>query len=63
MTRFMIHGKLTASGAELAAKNAAKKEARNRWRDRVSGPVHPPKKGGLAKLRLIGRLAGIYEAE
>ena len=50
LTRFMMHGKLTASGAELAAEKAAS--------NRGSGPGHPPKKVGLAKLRLLGKLAG-----
>ena len=50
----MMPGKLTASGAELVAEKAAS----NRGRDRGSGPGHPPKKVGLAKSRLVGRLAG-----
>ena len=53
LTRFMIHGKLTASEEELAAKKAAS----NRGWGRESGPGHPPKKVGLAKSRLLGRLA------
>ena len=52
--RFMIHGRLTASRAELAAEKAAS----NRGRGRGSGPGHPPKKVGLAKSRFLGRLAG-----
>ena len=46
----MMHGKLTASRAELAAEKAAS--------NRGSGPGHPPKKVGLAKSRLLGGLAG-----
>ena len=54
----MMHGKLTASGAELAAKKLASK----RWRGRGSSPDHPPKKFGLTRLMLMGRLTGIYAA-
>ena len=49
-----MNGKLTASRAELAAEKAA----RNRGSCRGSGPDHPPKKFGLARSRLLGRLAG-----
>ena len=52
--RFMLHRKLTTSGAELAAEKAES----NRGRGRGSGPRHPPKKVGLDKSRLLGRLAG-----
>ena len=45
LKRFMMHGKLTASEAELAADKAAS----NRGGDRRSGPRHPPKKVGLSK--------------
>ena len=41
----MMHGKLTSSGAELAAE----KSASNRGRGRGISPGHPPKKVGLAK--------------
>ena len=54
LTRFMVHRKLTASGAKMAAKKAGS----NWGRGRGSGPVHPPKKVGLAKSGLLGRLAG-----
>ena len=47
----MIHEKLTASGAELAAEKASS----NMGRGRGGGP---PKKVGLAKSRLLGRMAG-----
>ena len=50
----MIHGKLTASRADLAAEKAAS----NRGRGRGSRPATPPKKFGLAKSRLLVRLAG-----
>ena len=49
-----MHGKLTASGVELAAE----KEDRKRGRGRGSGPDHLPKKVGLDKSRLLERLAG-----
>ena len=49
-----MHGKLTASRAELTGEKAAS----NKGRGRGSGLGHPPKKVGLAKLRLLGRLAG-----
>ena len=52
MKRFMIHGKLMAGGADLAAK----KMGSNRGRGRGSGPGHTPKKVGLAKSRLLRRL-------
>ena len=42
LTRFMMHGKLMASGAELAAEKAAS----NRGRGRGSGPGHSPKRVG-----------------
>ena len=54
LTRFMIHGKLTVNGAELAAKKAAS----NKSRGRGCGPGHSPKKVRLADLRLLGRLLG-----
>ena len=38
LTRFIMHRKLTESGAELAAK----KLARKRWRGRGSSPDYPP---------------------
>ena len=53
-TSLMLHRKLTAGGAELAAEKAPI----NRGRDRGGGPGHTPKKVGLAKLRLLGRLKG-----
>ena len=46
-----MHGKLTASGAELVVKKAASN------RGRVRG-TPPPQKIGLAKSRLLGRLTG-----
>ena len=52
-TRFMMDGKLTASRAELVAEKAAIIKGRGRG----SGPGHPPKKVGLAKSKLLGRLA------
>ena len=57
LTRFMMHGNLKTSGAELVAEKAAS----NRGRGRGSGPGHPPKKVGLYKLRLLGRLVGREE--
>ena len=47
----------------MEGKKADEKAARNRGRGKVSGPVHPPKKVGLAQLRLLGRMAGREEAE
>ena len=55
LTRFIMYRKLTASGAELAAKKAA----RIRGRSRGGGPGHTPKNFGLAKLRLLVILAVI----
>ena len=52
-----MHGNMTASGAELEAEKADI----NRGRGRYSGPGHPPKKVGLAKLRILVRLTGIEE--
>ena len=49
-----MHRRMTARREELAAENAAS----NRGRDRGSGPVHPLKKVGLDKWRLLGRLTG-----
>ena len=54
LTRFTMHGKLTESRAELTGEKAAS----NKGRGRGSGLGHPPKKVGLAKSRLLGRLAG-----
>ena len=54
LTSFMLHRKLTASGAELADEKAES----NRGRGRGSGPGHPPNKVWLAKSRLLGRLEG-----
>ena len=42
LTRFMMYGKLTVSGAELAAE----KVANNRGRGRGSGPAIPPRRLG-----------------
>ena len=53
MTRFIMYGKMTSNGAELAAEKAAS----NRERGRGSGPSHPLKKVGLAKSMLLGRMA------
>ena len=58
LTRFMMHGKLTASEAELAAEKAAS----NRGRGRGSVLSIPPRVG-LAKSRLLGRLAGREAAD
>ena len=52
--RFMMHGNLTAIRADLAAKKAAS----NRGSGSGSGTATPPKKVGLAKSRILGRLAG-----
>ena len=49
LTRFIIHGKLTMSRAELGTKDAAS----NRGRGTGTGPRHAPKKVGLAKSRLL----------
>ena len=49
-----MHRKLMSSRAELAEEKAVT----NRVRGRGSGPGHPPKKVGLAKSRIMGRLAG-----
>ena len=54
----MMHKKLAEIGTDLAAEKAES----NRRRGRGSGPGKPPKKIGLAKSRLLGRLAG-KEAE
>ena len=58
LTRFMMHGKLTASGTDLEAEKAAS----NRGRGRGGIPGHPPKKVGFAKSRLLGELSGIEAA-
>ena len=42
---------------------AAKKEASNKGMVRGSGPSHTPKKVGLAKSRLMGRLTGREAAD
>ena len=55
----MVHGKLTASGAELSAEKAES----NLGRGRGVGPVYSPKKVGLAKLRFLGRLTGREAAD
>ena len=49
-----MHGKLKLIGADLVDK----KVASNMGRGRGVGPVHTPKKVGLAKSRLLGGLAG-----
>ena len=54
LTRFMMHGKLTTSGEKMSAVKAASNRGR--------GPGHHPKKVGLDKSRLLGRLAGIDAA-
>ena len=59
LTSFMMNGKLTARGAELAAKKAAS----NRGKGRGSVPSHPPNKVGFSKSRLMGRLSGREAAE
>ena len=55
----MIHGNLTAGGADLAAENSAS----NMGRRRGGGPGHPPKRVWLAKSRLLGRLEGRESAD
>ena len=47
LKRFMMHRKLTASGADLAAKKAA----RNRGRGKGIGPSNLPKKVGFVSDR------------
>ena len=59
LTRFMMHVKVTISGADLAAEKAAS----NRRRGRGGDPGHPPMKIGLAKLGLLGRLEGIEASD
>ena len=46
MTMFMIHGKLTASRAELADEKAAS----NMGRGRGSGPSHPLQEGWVGQV-------------
>ena len=53
MMRFMMHGKLMASGEELASK----KVVRNSGRYKGGRPRPSPKKIGLEKLTLLGMLA------
>ena len=55
LPRFMIHEKMTASGADLAAEKTAS--------NRGSGPMQPPKKVGLANSRILGMLVGREEAK
>ena len=52
MTRFMMHSKLAAIGADLVAE----KMGIDRGEGRGSGPNHSPKKVGLAKSRLLEML-------
>ena len=52
-----MHENLTASGKDLEAE----KVTRNRVRGRGCSPGHTPKKVGLAKSRLLGRLVGREE--
>ena len=52
-----MHGKLTAIGEELAADKATSNRGRGMW----SGPGHPPKKVGLDKSKILGKLAGREE--
>ena len=59
LTRFIMHGKLKLIGADLVDK----KVASNMGRGRGVGPVHTPKKVGLAKSRLLGGLAGRESAD
>ena len=47
---FMMHGKLTASGAELSDK----KSASNRGRGRGGGPSHPPQEGWVVQVEASG---------
>ena len=46
LERFMMHGKLMASGSELAAKKAES----NRGRGRGSGPGPPPKEDWVVQV-------------
>ena len=50
----MMHGNLTASETELVAEKAAT----DRGGGRGGGPSHTPKKVGLDKSRILGRMAG-----
>ena len=57
LPRFMINDNLTAREADMEAEKAT----RNRGRGRGCSPGHTPKKVGLAKSRLLGRLVGSEE--
>ena len=46
----MMHGNLTASETDLAAKKAAS----NRGRDRGGGPGHTPKNVGFGQVKASG---------
>ena len=52
--RFMMHGKLMASRAELADD----KEVRNRGGCRGGGPEHPPQEGWVGKVKASGEAVG-----
>ena len=54
LKRFMMHGKLTASRAELADDKAV----RNRGRCRGGGPEHPPQEGWVGKVQASGEAGG-----
>ena len=54
-----MHGNMMASGADLAAE----KVVSNRGRVRGGCPGHSPKKVGLAKSRVLWRLAGREAAD
>ena len=54
LTRFIIRGKLKASGVELTVEKAVK----NSRRARGGGPGHPTEKVELSKSRPLGRLVG-----
>ena len=56
LTGFVVHGKLTVSGAELAAEMAASN--RGVGGEGGSGPSHSPKNVELANSRLLGSLSG-----
>ena len=59
ITRFVMQRKLTTSGAGLASEKAMS----NMGRGRGNNPGQPPKKVGLAKPRLLGRMLGREAAD
>ena len=52
LERFTIHGKLTASGAELSDEKAV----RNMERDRGSRPATPPQEGWVGQVEAYGEV-------